>query len=41
MESFVSGFVTAVLFVPIWNLFAARQEQQAASTMKAAGEHHA
>jgi membrane protease YdiL (CAAX protease family) len=41
VESFAGGFLTAMLFVPIWNLFAAREETQGQMTpeMKPASQH--
>lgn len=33
VESFIAGFGTAVLFVPIYNIFAAREHREAAATM--------
>jgi len=40
VESVAGGFLTAVLFVPVWNFFAGRQESQTAAAMKPAGQHH-
>lgn len=40
VESFVGGFLTAVLFVPIWNFFAAREEIKAAPKVTEAMAHH-
>lgn len=40
VESFIGGFLTAVLFVPIYNYFAGREETKAAPTMKPVSEHH-
>ena len=40
VESFAGGFLTAVLFVPIWNFFTARQETQVTHEMKPAPQHH-
>src|SRR3990172_8950340 len=42
VESFAGGFLTAVLFVPIWNLFAAREQSQGQMTplMKPASQHY-
>ena len=41
VESFVGGFLTAVIFVPIWNLFAAREEAKTApKKMTEAAQHH-
>ena len=34
VESFVAGFGTAVLFIPIWNFFAVREENQTAMVPK-------
>jgi len=39
VESFVGGFLTAVLFVPIWNFFAAREKSQMTPAMKPASQH--
>jgi hypothetical protein len=36
VEVFVGGWLTAALFVPIWNFFAAREEAKATSKMKKA-----
>jgi len=40
VEIFIGGFLTAVIFVPIWNFFATREETKAAPQMKEAMEHH-
>ena len=40
VESFIGGFLTAVLFVPIYNYFAGREAPKAALTMKPVSEHH-
>ncbi len=40
VESFLGGFLTAVIFVPIWNFFAAREQAKTAPTMKPVSEHH-
>ena len=40
VESFIGGFLTAVLFVPIWYYFASREAPKAAPTMKPVSEHH-
>ena len=40
VESFIGGFLTAVLFVPIYNYFASREAPTAAPTMTPAGQHH-
>jgi hypothetical protein len=40
VEIFVGGFLTAVLFVPIYNYFISREAPKAAPTMKPVGEHH-
>ena len=40
VESFVGGFLTAVLFVPLYNYFAGREAPKAAPTMTPAGQHH-
>lgn len=37
VESFIAGFGTAVLFLPIYNFFAAREEREAAKTTPPAG----
>lgn len=39
VESFVGGFLTSVLFVPIWNYFAPREESQPAPAMMPASQH--
>ncbi len=39
-EGLVGGFLTAVLFVPIWNFFARREEREAAPAMTPASQHH-
>ena len=39
VESFIAGFGTAVLFVPIYNFFARRQEREADPAMTPATEH--
>jgi len=40
VESFIGGFLTAVLFVPIYNYFIGREAPKAAPTMTPASEHH-
>src|SRR3972149_11769489 len=40
VESFIGGFLTAVLFVPIYNYFARREAPKAALTLKPVSEHH-
>src|SRR3972149_415703 len=40
VEIFVGGFLTAVLFVPIWNFFAVREEAKSAPKMTEAVQHH-
>lgn len=40
VESFIGGFLTAVLFVPIYNYFVSREAPKAAPTMKSVSEHH-
>ncbi|SRR6266498_5439476 len=40
VESFIGGFLTAVLFVPIYNYFVSREAPKAAPTMKPVSEHH-
>lgn len=40
VESFIGGFLTAVIFVPIWNYFAAREEAKTAPKMTEAVQHH-
>lgn len=43
VESFIGGFLTAVLFVPIYNFFAGRWEskpQPEEEPMQTAGAHH-
>lgn len=42
VESFIGGFLTAVLFVPIYNYFAASlsRETSSISEMKQAGQHN-
>lgn len=39
VESFIGGFLTAVLFVPIWNFFAVREEAKAAPKITEAMQH--
>lgn len=40
VESFVGGFLTAVLFVPIYNFFIVRARPKTAETMTVASQHH-
>ena len=40
VESFIGGFLTAVLFVPIYNFFASREETKTAPQMTPAGQPH-
>ena len=40
VESFIGGFLTAVLFVPIFNYFHSRSEPKYAETMTPASQHH-
>jgi hypothetical protein len=40
VEVFIGGILTAVLFVPIWNFFAGREETKTAPTMTPASQHH-
>lgn len=40
VESFVGGFLTAALFVPIYNFFHTRPETTHVETMRLAGRHH-
>ncbi len=40
VESFIGGFLTAVLFVPLYNYFASRETPEVAATMTPAGQHH-
>ena len=40
VESFIGTFLTAAIFVPIWNFFAGREAPKAAPTMKQVSEHH-
>ncbi len=39
-ESFAGGFLTAVIFVPIYNFFAGRQAAEQMATMETAQEHN-
>ncbi len=39
VESFIAGFGTAVLFIPIYNFFAVREQRENAATMAAASHH--
>jgi|SRR5579859_3990486 len=39
VESFIGGFLTAGLFVPIFNFFASREETKTAPLMTPAGQH--
>ncbi|HEX9596719.1 MAG TPA: hypothetical protein VF982_07575 [Anaerolineales bacterium] len=40
VESFIGGFLTAVLFVPIYNYFHSRSEPETVQTMTPASQHH-
>jgi hypothetical protein len=40
VESFIGGFLTSVIFVPIYNYFISREVPKAAPTMKPVSEHH-
>lgn len=40
VEIFVGGLLTAVLFVPIWNFFASREEAKTAPKMTEAMQRH-
>jgi hypothetical protein len=40
VESFVGGFGTAVLFVPIYNFFVSRPEPKPVETITTASRHH-
>lgn len=40
VESFIGGFLTAVIFVPIYNYFISRESPKAAPIMKPVSEHH-
>jgi hypothetical protein len=40
VEIFIGGFLTAVLFVPIYNYFAGRGETKTAPKMTEAVQHH-
>ncbi len=40
VEIFIGGFLTAVIFVPIWNFFASRDDAKTVSTMKPVSQHH-
>jgi len=40
VEIFIGGFLTAVLFVPIYNYFVSHEAPKAALTMTPASEHH-
>lgn len=40
VESFVGGFLTAVLFVPIYNYFARREANKRVATPKLSEQHH-
>ena len=40
VESFVGGFLTAVLFVPIYNFFVSRSESKPIETMTTVSQHH-
>lgn len=39
VESFIGGFLTAVIFVPIYNYFVSREVSRTAPTLTPAGEH--
>jgi len=39
VEIFIGGILTAVIFVPIWNFFAAREEARSSPKMTEAMEH--
>jgi hypothetical protein len=39
VEIFIGGILTAVIFVPIWNFFAAREETKTTPKMTEAIEH--
>lgn len=40
VESFIGGFLTAVIFVPIYNYFISREAPRTAPTLTPASEHH-
>ncbi|RIK53722.1 MAG: hypothetical protein DCC59_06260 [Chloroflexi bacterium] len=40
VEIFVGGFLTAVLFVPLYNYFVSREAPKGVPTMKPVSEHH-
>lgn len=40
VESFIGGFLTAVLFVPLYNYFVRREAPEVTPTMTPAGQHH-
>ena len=40
VESFIGGFLTAVLFVPLYNYFAGREAPKATSALRPGSEHH-
>lgn len=40
VESFIGGFLTAVLFVPLYNLLTGRKVAEPTPTMTPAGQHH-
>ena len=40
VETFIGGFLTAVLFVPIYNYFVNREALKTAPTMTPASQHH-
>ena len=40
VESFIGGFLTAALFIPLYNYFISREGPKVAPTMKPVGEHH-
>ena len=39
VESFIGGFLTAALFIPLYNYFISREAPKVAPTMKPVGEH--
>lgn len=41
VESFLGGFLTAVLFVPIYNTVAVRERAEDAAAMRPVSQHHA
>lgn len=40
VESFIGGFLTAVLFAPIYNYFVSREASKAVPTLTPASQHH-